>query len=161
MIRTGWRRGLKDPESRVHLIGRRRDPDAHCAAARTIWNRLPFDFYPHEESRVICKRSAEIINIEIDDDGAREIARRSRGTPRIVNRSAATRARYAEWITTAHPQQVRQRCAKPNGSRYVRPGTKWNRKLLLTIIENLTADRWAWEQSRHRSMKRRTLLKKL
>src|SRR3989449_2455047 len=44
------------------------------------------DFYPHEDLEVICKRSAEIINIEIDEHGAREIARRSRGTPRIVNR---------------------------------------------------------------------------
>src|ERR1700730_3087254 len=44
------------------------------------------DFYPHEDLEVICKRSAEIIHIEIEDDGAREIARRSRGTPRIVNR---------------------------------------------------------------------------
>jgi len=44
------------------------------------------DFYPHEDLEIICKRSAEILGVEIDDDGAREIARRSRGTPRIVNR---------------------------------------------------------------------------
>ena len=44
------------------------------------------DFYPHEDLEVICKRSAEILGVEIDNDGAREVARRSRGTPRIVNR---------------------------------------------------------------------------
>src|SRR5882724_191523 len=54
------------------------------------------DFYPHEDLEVICKRSAQIINIEIDDDGAREIARRSRGTPRIVNRLLRRVRDYAE-----------------------------------------------------------------
>ena len=54
------------------------------------------DFYPHEDLEVICKRSAQIINIEIDDAGAREIARRSRGTPRIVNRLLRRVRDYAE-----------------------------------------------------------------
>src|SRR5882672_1805824 len=44
------------------------------------------DFYPAQDLEVICRRSAEIVGVEIDDDGAKEIAERSRGTPRIVNR---------------------------------------------------------------------------
>ncbi len=44
------------------------------------------EFYSHEELTTIVKRSASILNIEINDKGAQEIARRSRGTPRIVNR---------------------------------------------------------------------------
>ena len=44
------------------------------------------EFYSTEELTTIVKRSAGILNIPIDDKGAREIARRSRGTPRIVNR---------------------------------------------------------------------------
>jgi holliday junction DNA helicase RuvB len=44
------------------------------------------EFYSKEELTTIVKRSANILKIRIDDDGAREIARRSRGTPRIVNR---------------------------------------------------------------------------
>jgi len=44
------------------------------------------EFYSHEELTTIVKRSAGILNIQIDSEGAREIARRSRGTPRIVNR---------------------------------------------------------------------------
>ncbi len=44
------------------------------------------EFYSTEELTIIVKRSADILNIPIDDKGAREIARRSRGTPRIVNR---------------------------------------------------------------------------
>ena len=44
------------------------------------------EFYSKDELTTIVKRSANILKIRIDDDGAREIARRSRGTPRIVNR---------------------------------------------------------------------------
>ena len=42
--------------------------------------------YENEELATIVKRSARILNILIDDDAALEIARRSRGTPRIANR---------------------------------------------------------------------------
>jgi Holliday junction DNA helicase RuvB len=44
------------------------------------------EFYSHEELTTIVKRSAKILKIQIDAAGAQEIARRSRGTPRIVNR---------------------------------------------------------------------------
>lgn len=44
------------------------------------------EFYSHAELTTIVKRSAGILKIPINDDGAREIACRSRGTPRIVNR---------------------------------------------------------------------------
>ena len=44
------------------------------------------DFYDAKDLKEIVVRSASIINVEIDDKGAEEIARRSRGTPRIANR---------------------------------------------------------------------------
>ena len=44
------------------------------------------DFYPSEELARIVKRSAGILNIIIAEDATLEIARRSRGTPRIANR---------------------------------------------------------------------------
>jgi len=44
------------------------------------------ELYSAEELSKIVKRSAGVLGIEIDDDGAREIASRSRGTPRIANR---------------------------------------------------------------------------
>jgi Holliday junction DNA helicase RuvB len=43
------------------------------------------DYYPAEALQQIVRRSARLLNIEIDDTGAMEIARRSRGTPRIAN----------------------------------------------------------------------------
>ena len=44
------------------------------------------EFYTHEELAFIVTRSARIFNMAIDPDGAMELARRSRGTPRIANR---------------------------------------------------------------------------
>jgi len=44
------------------------------------------DFYSDQDLKVILKRSAEILQIQMDDSGAGEVARRSRGTPRIANR---------------------------------------------------------------------------
>ena len=44
------------------------------------------ELYKPEELKRIVKRSASILNVEIDDGGAEEIASRSRGTPRIANR---------------------------------------------------------------------------
>ncbi len=44
------------------------------------------NFYPADELATIVRRSAEILGVEATDDGAMEIARRSRGTPRVANR---------------------------------------------------------------------------
>ncbi len=44
------------------------------------------DFYRPEELTQIVVRSARLLAIQIDDDAAREVARRSRGTPRVANR---------------------------------------------------------------------------
>ena len=57
---------------RTHLAGGKfRENDHDC---------------PPAELKTIVKRSADILNVEIDDAGAEEIALRSRGTPRIANR---------------------------------------------------------------------------
>lgn len=47
---------------------------------------LRLDFYTDEELKKIVLRGARLLNIEISDDGAMEIAKRSRGTPRIAGR---------------------------------------------------------------------------
>ena len=44
------------------------------------------EFYTPEELKVIVLRSAQVLEVEIEDEGAMEIARRSRGTPRLANR---------------------------------------------------------------------------
>jgi len=47
---------------------------------------MRLEFYQPDELGEILRRSARILNIEIEPEGAGEIARRSRGTPRIANR---------------------------------------------------------------------------
>ena len=44
------------------------------------------EFYTHEELKTIIIRSAQVLGVEIDEKGAAEIAKRSRGTPRLANR---------------------------------------------------------------------------
>jgi len=57
-------------------------------------NRL--EFYSDEEVERIIKRSAKILNIEISEDGAKEIAKRARKTPRIANRLLKRVRDYAQ-----------------------------------------------------------------
>lgn len=44
------------------------------------------DYYTNEELQMIVSRTADIYNVQLEDKAAEEIARRSRGTPRIANR---------------------------------------------------------------------------
>lgn len=54
------------------------------------------DFYAVDELARIASRSAGILDVRIEDEGAKEIARRSRGTPRIVNRLLKRARDFAE-----------------------------------------------------------------
>src|SRR4026207_310396 len=93
------------------------------------------DFYPHEDLEVICKRSAEILGVGIDNEGALEIARRSRGTPRIVNRLLRRVRDYAE---VDYDGRINQAVATDALNR-MEVDTygldEMDRRLLLTIIE--------------------------
>jgi len=57
---------------------------------------LRLDYYKPEELFHIVVRSANILGVKIDDSGAMELARRSRGTPRIANRILRRSRDYAE-----------------------------------------------------------------
>lgn len=54
------------------------------------------DFYTNEDLKLIIMRSANILNIPVDDAGAETLAQRSRGTPRIVNRLLRRVRDYAQ-----------------------------------------------------------------
>jgi Holliday junction DNA helicase RuvB len=54
------------------------------------------NFYTHEELELIVRRSSDILGTAVDEGGAREIARRARGTPRIANRLLRRVRDYAE-----------------------------------------------------------------
>ena len=57
---------------------------------------LRLEFYSDDELRFVVERSAEVLNVPIDQDGAAEIAMRSRGTPRIANRLLRRVRDYAQ-----------------------------------------------------------------
>ena len=60
------------------------------------------ELYSAEELQIIIKRSAKILGVKIDDDAANEIAKRSRGTPRIANRLLKRVRDYAQVIGEGH-----------------------------------------------------------
>jgi Holliday junction DNA helicase RuvB len=54
------------------------------------------DYYDHDSLFQIVNRSAGILEVDVDEDGAKEIGKRSRGTPRIANRILRRTRDYAE-----------------------------------------------------------------
>ncbi|MDV6340384.1 Holliday junction branch migration DNA helicase RuvB [Nitrosomonas sp. Is35] len=64
------------------------------------------EFYTPEELSKIVSRSAGLLNVKISPDGAFEIARRARGTPRIVNRLLRRVRDYAEVKADGHVTRV-------------------------------------------------------
>ncbi len=60
------------------------------------------EFYTHDDLREIVLRSAEVLGVDIDEEGALEIARRSRGTPRLANRLLKRCRDYAEVCHDGH-----------------------------------------------------------
>src|SRR5881275_630880 len=83
------------------------------------------DFYSQKDLEIIVHRSAEILGVEIEATGASEIARRSRGTPRIANRLLRRVRDYAE---VEYDGRVTREVAR-------RALDEMERKVLTTIIE--------------------------
>ncbi len=80
-------RSIKLELPKFTLIGATTRPGMITAPLRGRFGIIfNLDFYNIEDLNTICRRSANILKVEIDDSGSHEIARRGRGTPRIVNR---------------------------------------------------------------------------
>lgn len=80
-------RTLRIPLPRFTLIGATTRIGSLSAPLRTRFGIIErLEFYEPEDLQTIVRRSARILNINITEDGALEMAHRSRGTPRIVNR---------------------------------------------------------------------------
>jgi len=93
------------------------------------------DFYTPEDLEIIVLRSADILKVSIDRGGASEIARRSRGTPRIANRLLRRVRDFAEVL---HGGSITHEVAEDalNRLEVDKFGLdEVDRKLLLTIIE--------------------------
>ena len=90
-------RSVKVPIERFTLVGATTRAGLLTSPLRArfgIVHRL--DFYTAADIEEIVRRSARILDVRLDDEAAREIARRSRGTPRIANRLLRRVRDYAQ-----------------------------------------------------------------
>ena len=90
------------------------------------------EFYRPEELVLIIKRTADILNVEIDDAGALEVARRSRGTPRIANRLLK---RVRDFAQVAGEQTISSALAGKALDRLEVDACGLDRRVLQVIIE--------------------------
>ena len=96
---------------------------------------LRLEFYSDEELRIIVTRSAEILDVTIDAEGALEIASRSRGTPRIANRLLRRCRDYAQVRGAGHIDRPTAQAALEMLEVDKHGFDEMDRRLLLAIIE--------------------------
>ena len=119
------------------------------------------EFYTVDELRKIVIHSARILDVEIDEGGAGELARRSRGTPRLANRLLKrvrdfAQVRFDGVITKDVANQALDLLdVDKMGLDHV------DRSMLDTIIYNSAAGRWGWIPSRRPSERMRAQSKRL
>jgi len=129
-------RSVKVPVQRFTLIGATTRTGLLTAPLRArfgIVHRL--DFYGDEEIREIVQRSARILGVPIDGDAAVEVARRSRGTPRVANRLLRRVRDYAQVRASGHVTLDVARRALSLLEVDERGFDEIDRRLLRTIIE--------------------------
>jgi len=96
---------------------------------------LRLEFYTDDELRFIVERSAEVLGVAIDQDGAAEIAMRSRGTPRIANRLLRRVRDYAQVRAGGNIDLKTARAALAVLEVDAHGFDELDRRLLRTIIE--------------------------
>ncbi len=129
-------RSIKLELPKFTLVGATTRPGMITAPLRGRFGIIfHLDFYTIDDLQMIVERSAKILNVEIEKTGSKEIARRSRGTPRIANRLLRRVRDYAEVdfdgrITEAVAQNALDRMEVDTYGL-----DEMDRKLLMTIIE--------------------------
>lgn len=93
------------------------------------------DFYSADELVIVLNRSAKLLGVPLDSDGATEIARRSRGTPRIANRLLRRVRDFAQLETDGHISLDLASSALSRLDIDELGFDDMDRKLLLTIID--------------------------
>jgi Holliday junction DNA helicase RuvB len=129
-------RSVKVPLQRFTLIGATTRAGLLTSPLRArfgIVHRL--NFYTENDLQEIIRRSANVLNVTIDDSASLELARRSRGTPRVGNRLLRRVRDYAQVRAEGHideavaKESLRLLEVDENGF------DELDRRLLLTIIE--------------------------
>lgn len=129
-------RSIKLELPKFTLVGATTRPGLITAPLRGRFGIIfHLDFYSFEDLQTIIERSAGILGVEIDTNGAKEIAKRSRGTPRIANRLLR---RVRDFAEVDYDGKITEEIAKDALNR-MEVDTygldEIDRKLLLTIIE--------------------------
>ena len=96
---------------------------------------LRLNYYEPEDLFLIIKRSAKILKVEIDDNGAMELARRSRGTPRIANRLLRRTRDFAQVMGNNIINDEITQMALDRLEVDARGLDEMDKRILLTIIE--------------------------
>lgn len=129
-------RSVKLDLPRFTLVGATTRPGMISAPLRGRFGiNFHLDFYPVEDLQVIVERSAAILNAQLDEAGAKALAQRSRGTPRIANRLLR---RVRDFAEVEGDGRITAEIATDalNRMEVDRFGLdEVDRKLLLTIIE--------------------------
>src|SRR5439155_18464102 len=94
-----------------------------------------FEFYQPDDLTTIVRRSADILRIEVKSDGAEEIARRSRGTPRIANRLLRRCRDYAQVRADGAITREGARAALDREGVDARGLDRLDRRFLTAVIE--------------------------
>jgi len=129
-------RSIKLELPKFTLIGATTRPGLITAPLRGRF-QIPFnlDFYTVEDLQTIVTRSAGILEVVIDENGAHEIAKRSRGTPRIANRLLR---RVRDFAEVDYDGEIDEEIAR-NALDRMEVDTfgldETDRKMLLSIIE--------------------------
>jgi Holliday junction DNA helicase RuvB len=96
---------------------------------------LRLEFYTDDELRFVVQRSAEVLNVPVDEEGAAEIAMRSRGTPRIANRLLRRVRDYAQVRAQGKIDRATAQAAVSLLKVDAHGLDEFDRNLLLTIIK--------------------------
>jgi Holliday junction DNA helicase RuvB len=129
-------RSIKMPLPHFTLVGATTRAGLLTAPLRGrfgIIHRL--EFYGNHDLQVIVRQSAQTLGVDIDDEGALEIASRSRGTPRIANRLLRRVRDYAEVKADGHINRTVAMDALEMMDVDKHGFDEIDRKLILTIIE--------------------------
>src|SRR6202008_3985465 len=102
---------------------------------------LRLEFYTEDQLRYVVERSAEVLQVPIDPDGASEIALRSRCTPRIANRLLRRVRDYAQVRGSGTIDRVNAQAALTILEVDANGFEELARRLLLTIIEKYDGGR--------------------
>lgn len=129
-------RSIKLELPKFTLVGATTRPGLITAPLRGRFGIIfNLDFYNVDDLQTICKRSSGILNVAIDESGSHEIAKRGRGTPRIVNRLLR---RVRDFAEVDHEGHINEHVASDALDRMEVDSyglDEMDAKLLKTIIE--------------------------